>query len=217
MYARTCNSYLSWLHAEGHLAAPLRVKLLRAPHHQKTLLTSADIRLLMHCRLQTLTERRTWTVILLMLDTGIRVSEALGIERARVDLDGSVLTVMGKGRKERVVPFSLEMRKALYRWMTASPAQDLLFTSRSGLPLSYRNVFREVQRFAKRIGLTTPVHPHLLRHCFAASYIRRGGDIYRLSRLLGHTSINTTQIYLRSMGLEDLRMGHERLTPLHLG
>ena len=65
--------------------------------------------------------------------------------------------------------------------------------------------------------MTATVHPLLFRHQFAASYIRQGGDIYRLSRLLGHTAITTTQTYLRSMGIEDLRSGRERLTPLLLG
>jgi integrase/recombinase XerD len=96
-------------------------------------------------------------------------------------------------------------------------SSGFLFASRSGLLLSYRNVFRDVQRFCQRVGVSVHVHPHLFRHQFAVTYIRQGGDIYRLSRLLGHTAITTTQIYLRSMGIDDLRTGQERLTPLRLG
>jgi len=58
------------------------------------------------------------------------------------------------------------------------------------------------------------VHPHAFRHCFAASYIRRGGDLYRLSRILGHSTITTTQLYLRSMGIEHLQENHAKLSPL---
>jgi integrase/recombinase XerD len=195
------------------------VKVLRAPLHQKTLLSAFDIRALLLFKHRTIVERRTWTLILLLLDTGVRISEALGIERARVDLDGMTLTVLCKGRKERIVPFSVEMRKALFRWQTMPQqhSSHLMFATRSGLPIIHRNAFRDVQRICQRAGVAVAVYPHLFRHQFAVTYIRQGGDIYRLSRLLGHTSVSTTQIYLRSMGIEDLRRGQERLTPLRLG
>ena len=86
------NSYLSWLRDEGQLTTPLRVKVLRAPLHQKTLLSATDIRALVF-KSRTVVERRTWTLVLLLLDTGVRISEALGIDRSRVDLDGMRLTV----------------------------------------------------------------------------------------------------------------------------
>jgi integrase/recombinase XerD len=219
MYIRTVNSYLSWLHEEGHMTAALRVKVLRAPVHQKTLLSASDIRALLLFKPRTVIERRTWTLILLLLDTGVRVSEALNVERSRVNLDAMTLMVFGKGRKERLVPFSLELRKALFRWQTLprEHSSRLLFATRSGLPLTYRNAFRDVQRLCRCVGISKPVYPHLFRHQFAVTYIRQGGDIYRLSRLLGHTAVTTTQIYLRSMGIEDLRAEQERLTPLRLG
>lgn len=68
---------------------------------------------------------------------------------------------------------------------------------------------------SKRAGVVGPqIHPQAFRHCFAVTYIRRGGDIYRLSRLLGHASITTTQRYLRSMGVDTINEGHQRLSPL---
>jgi len=220
MYIRTVNNYLSWLREEGHIDQRLTVKLLRAPLHLLTLLSVADVRAIVRYRPGSAAERRTWTLILLLLDTGLRIDEALKLERRRVNLDNLVLAVLGKGGKERQIPFSLELRKVLYRWMRAlgdsAPCQ-LVFISRSGLALSYRNVTRDIQRVCRHAGVASHVHPHLFRHQFAATYIRQGGDIYRLSRLLGHSAITTTQIYLRSMGVEDLRAGRERLTPLRLG
>jgi site-specific recombinase XerD len=217
MYIRTVNSYLSWLHEDGQLDQPLRVKVLRAPHHQITLLSVGDVRALLTYTPPTRVERRTWALVLLLLDTGLRIDEALGLERARVDLDSLILVVMGKGSKERAVPVSLELRKVLHRWVRiadkASPSR-YLFAAHSGARLLYRNVFREIQRLCTHAGVRTHVHPHLFRHQFAVTYMRQGGDVYRLSRLLGHTSVSTTQLYLRSMGVEDLRTGHEHLTPL---
>jgi integrase/recombinase XerD len=80
--------------------------------------------------------------------------------------------------------------------------------------MNHRNLYRDVVMLCHSIGISTRVHPHAFRHCFAVTYIRRGGDIYRLSRILGHASISTTQIYLRSMGIEHLRENHDTFSPL---
>ena len=216
MYVRTVNSYLTWLHEEAHVSARLRVKLLRAPLRQHTLLSPADVRCLLRFQARTKGEHRTKALILLLLDTGIRITETLTLERAKVRLDDMLITVWGKGAKEPTVPFSLELRPVLYRWLQRAPASPFVFSTASGARLTYRNAFREVRAVCERAGVRVACHPHLFRHQFAANYIKHGGDIYRLSRLLGHTAITTTQAYLRSLGVEELRDGRERLTPLAL-
>jgi site-specific recombinase XerD len=217
MYIRTVNSYLSWLKEEGRLPTPLRVKLLRVPLRQHTLLTPADLKAVLLFKPKSLVERRTRTLIMLLRDAGIRITEALTLEREKVNLDDMLLTVWGKGAKERVVPFSLDLRPTLCRWLGIAPASPFVFATRSSARLTYRNAFREIQQLCERAGVQTRCHPHLFRHQFAANYIRQGGDIYRLSRFLGHTAITTTQIYLRSLGVEDLQTaGERRLTPLSL-
>jgi integrase/recombinase XerD len=160
-------------------------------------------------------QRRVWTLVLLLLDTGVRVDEALSIRREKVNLDEMTLVVWGKGARERVVPFSMQMRKILFRYLQQSPEGKFLFCAKTGSRLMHRNVYRAIQALVKKVGITTHCHPHLFRHQFAANYIRQGGDIYRLSRLFGHTSVNTTQLYLRSLGVEDIRAGQDRLTPLN--
>ena len=204
---RTANSFLSWLHEEGLIPELLRLKLLRAERTAVATLSDADLR-----RLIAVTPKdRAWTMILLLLDTGLRIDEALGLERRNVDLERLVLKVAGKGRRERFVPISLALRKHLWRWLRRSSGR-YVFTTRSGGRLSFRNAYRDVQSICQTLGIAA--HPHAFRHCFAVSYIRNGGDIYRLSRILGHASISTTSRYLRSMGLEALREGHEQLSPL---
>jgi len=219
MYIRTINAYLTWLHEEGTIDQRLRVKVLRAPLKQIRLLADAEIRLLLNYRPRRRTDRRTWTLTLLLLDTGLRIAEALSLERSRIDLDQMTLIVVGKGNKERMVPFSVELRKVLYRWLKAPHGRSTryAFSSFAGLPLTTRNAAREITTLAVRTGVVTHIHPHLLRHQFAATYMRRGGELYRLSRLLGHTSVSTTQMYLRALGIAELREGTERLTPLRLG
>jgi len=97
MYARALNSYLTWLHEDGHVDARLKIKLLRAPLCQHTLLTALELAALLRFRPRTLAERRTHALILLLLDTGIRINEALTLQRSKVDFADMLLTVFGKG------------------------------------------------------------------------------------------------------------------------
>src|SRR4029450_8401445 len=196
---RSANSFLGWLHAEGHTETRLRLKLLRAPKKQLTMLTPQAVKALLVFKPRTYTERRVLILTLLLLDTGIRIDEALHLERRRIDLDQMLLTVMGKGSKERTVIFSRELRGLLFRWMRKESG-SFLFETRTGRPLAYRNVYRDITNVCRRAGIVTEVHPHLMRHTFASTYVKRGGDIYRLSRLLGHTDVKTTQGYLRALG-----------------
>ena len=152
MYARTINSYLSWLHAEGHVPSRLKVKLLRTTKHQPVLLTPDDIKRLMRFVPQSDCERRTLTLVQVLLDTGIRIEEALTLKLEKVDLDGLSIVVMGKGAKERTVPFSRECRKALFRWTAKQEGKGCVFATRSGGRLAYRNTYRDISRLCKRIA-----------------------------------------------------------------
>ncbi len=214
MYARTINSYLSWLHAEGHAAERLRIRLLPDPPKPLTPISDAEIRRLVLFRPQRPSQMRTWTLVLLLMDCGLRISEALSLDRANVDLHNCVVRVLGKGNRERLVPISLECRKRLYL-LLKSTTTDAVFATRSGLRPTFRNAYRDIKAVCQLAGVVgAQIHPHAFRHCFAVTYIRRGGDIYRLSRLLGHASITTTQRYLRSMGVDTINEGHRRLSPL---
>ncbi len=214
MYARSINSYLSWLHEEGHLAERLRIRLLPDPPKPLTPISDTEIRKLVLFRPKGITQSRTWTLILLLMDCGLRISEALSLDRVHIDLHNCVVRVLGKGNRERLVPISLECRKRLFVWLKNQSA-DAVFATSSGLRLSFRNAYRDIKAVCKVAGVTgAHIHPHAFRHCFAVTYIRRGGDIYRLSRLLGHASITMTQRYLRSMGVDVINEGHQRLSPL---
>jgi site-specific recombinase XerD len=220
---RSINSFLSWLHDEGRLQEHLRIKVLRNSPKPIALLPDTDVRRLMQFRPKTLNERRAWTLTMLLLDSGLRIEEALSLERKNVNLDDRALRVVGKGNKERIVPISVEGRKILYRWMSGDSNKGrpdggssprYVFTARSDGRLTYRNAYRDIQVLCNRASISRRVHPHAFRHCFAVAYIRQGGDIYRLSRILGHASIETTQLYVRSMGIEHLREAHEARSPL---
>jgi integrase/recombinase XerD len=214
MYVRTINSYLSWLHAEGRISDHLRIKLLPNPAKPYMTLSDGDIRRLATYTPKRWAEFRAWTLAMVLLDTGLRIAETLNLEREHVDLDAMALRVLGKGQKIRLVPISVQGRKALFRWLSRSDGR-LVFGTKQGRQWSQRNAHRDLTALCRSLGITAPrVNPHAFRHCFAVSYIRNGGDIYRLSRILGHASIATTQLYLRSMGLEHLQEGHAKYSPL---
>lgn len=214
MYARSINSFLSFAREEGWITERVRVRLLPDPPKPIMPITDTEIRRLLVFRPHGRTQRRTWTLVILLLDTGLRLSEALGIDRGHVDLHNCMIRVRGKGNRERLVPLSLECRKRIYLLLKTSKA-DPVFATSSGLRVTSRNRYRAIKRTCQAAGVSgRHIHPHAFRRCFAVTYIRRGGGIYRLSRLLGHASIVTTQRYLRSMGVDAITEGHQQLSPL---
>jgi integrase/recombinase XerD len=220
MYLRTINSFLSWLHEEGRIETKLRIKLLHQPRNPPAVFTDADVRLIVGYKPTSFSSLRLWTLINVLIDTGVRIDEALGLRVVDCDLENLFLTVLGKGSKERKVPVSLALRKVLWRYVQVRERRHVpgayLFGTRTGNRLSYRNVHRDLVALCGRLGIQGPrVSPHTFRHYFAVSYIRNGGDLYRLSRILGHTSVKTTEIYLRSMGFDALADRHQQLSPLN--
>jgi len=211
--ARAINSFLTWLHEEGHAPERLKIKLLKNPPKPIQTLSVLDIRLLSAFRPKGRIQLRTWTLAMVLLDCGLRINEALGLERANVDLGNLVLRVLGKGDKQRLVPISPELRKHLFRFLRGSSGR-YVFETFDGQRLERHNVYSDLQTLCRRVGIMTRVHPHSFRHAYAVHATKNGLDVFRLSRILGHSSINTTQIYLRSMGVEHLQEGHVRCSPL---
>lgn len=157
---------------------------------------------------------RAHMVALVLLDSGLRISEALGLGKADVDFDQLTMRVDGKGGKERLVPMSLELRRMLFRWQQGQSA-NLMFATRTGSKLTVRNFQRDFKQLCKKLSITgVRCSPHTLRHTFAVNYLRKGGNLEFLRRILGHSSILTTQKYLRSLGVEDLQAVHNGLSLL---
>jgi integrase/recombinase XerD len=211
---RSVNSYLSWLHEQGHTRDRLRIKQLPNPAKPYLTFSDADLRRVISHVPKGWAHQRAWTLAVLLLDTGMRIGEALSLERDHVDLDAMALRVMGKGQRVRLVPISPHGRKALHRWLTKFEGHYVLGVGENR-QWERHNAYHDLAALCRRLGITNVrVNPHAFRHCFAVNYIRNGGDIYRLCRILGHSNISTTQIYLRSMGLEHLQEGHAKFSPL---
>ncbi|RFF29539.1 tyrosine recombinase XerC [Wenzhouxiangella sediminis] len=132
--------------------------------------------------------------------SGLRVSELAGLTWDRLDLSEGLVRVLGKGRRERVVPVGRHAVRALERWRgihasTAGTDQAGIFTSLKGRPLGVRAIQKRVAYWSQRQGLDQNVHPHQLRHSFASHILESSGDLRAVQELLGHANLTTTQIY----------------------
>ena len=154
----------------------------------------------------------------LMYASGLRVSELVSLKTLHVSLNEGVLRIMGKGSKERLVPFGAEAREWLQRYMgQARPAmlgqrqtQDLFVTTSGTTPgtaMSRVMFWSLVKRYAIAAGITAPLSPHTLRHAFATHLLNHGADLRAVQMLLGHADISTTTIYTH--------VARERLKTLH--
>jgi integrase/recombinase XerD len=122
----------------------------------------------------------------------------------------------GKGSKQRVVPISLELRKAIHRYISDfdRKPESLLFATSAGTALHRRNVLRYVKRLCFSLGFNAPARTlHATRHTFATGYLRRGGNVFLLQKVMGHSDLDTTKRYAH-MTTEDLQAVHERVSLL---
>lgn len=220
----TCNTYIGamnafcrWLHDEHHLPQPLKLKKLCVEQRVLVLLNDTQLRHLLAFRPKTFRQHRTHVAVCLVLDTGLRVSEMLTLRRDDVDFSNLILKVFGKGRKERLVPFSPELRKRLFRFDQLRTKKDVrsdrVFDGFGGARWEKRNSSTSLYLLQDKLGLPR-FGWHRLRHTFATNYLRQGGDIVRLSMVLGHTQITTTQRYLHLL-TEDLSASHQKVSILN--
>jgi len=145
---------------------------------------------------------RDAALVELLYGAGLRVSEAVGLERAGVDLDQRLVRVIGKGNKERIVPVGRSAAEAIRRYLARGrPYLDRrfrpeLFLNARGGPLTRAGAFLILRGLAEKAGLEPGrVHPHLLRHSFATHLLEGGADLRSVQEMLGHADLATTEVY----------------------
>ena len=155
----------------------------------------------------------------LLYATGLRISELCNLKITDVDLDNEFVRVFGKGKKERIVPFTDVASKYLkiyieeYRpLILKNTVTDYLFISNSLTNISRQGFFKIVKKECKRAGITKNVSPHVIRHSFATHLLKHGADLRIIQELLGHEDISTTQIYAHLVNekLRDDYQNHPR-------
>jgi integrase/recombinase XerC len=164
-------------------------------------------------------EVRDRALLEVLYSTGMRVGELCGSDDRHYDLLGGVVRVRGKGRKERLAPLGVPAVRALEAWMAARDArfgrgmpERGTFLGSRGARLDQREVRRRLKRWIATAGLAARTSPHTLRHSFATHLVRAGADIRAVQELLGHASLDTTQIYTH-LGIDELRETYRRAHP----
>jgi integrase/recombinase XerC len=205
----TLRSFFRWACREGHLQKnPARG--LPSPRIPRTLpraLTLPDTERLLDAREETLVPERERALFELLYATGLRVSEAAGLDVEDVDLSARLLRVTGKGNRERIVPFGETALEALREYLPSRAALrhgvedddpesgEPLFVNARGGRLTTRSMARLLKRRLRAAGLPEEISPHALRHTFATHLLQAGADLRAIQELLGHASLSTTQKY----------------------
>lgn len=220
-FVQVLKGFASWLYHEGLTESNLLAVLEfpRTPRRVPPSLSEGDIRRLLQAVNQsTLAGVRDYALLCLFLDTGLRLSEAVGLTMADLHLEEGWVRVMGKGAKERLAPFGSACQRVLWRWLQVRPQpviarREAVFLTWDGRPMT-RHAVQEMTRFyGGKAGLPVKVHPHLLRHTFALNFLRSGGDVLTLQKLLGHSSLEMVRWYV-SLTDGDVTAAHRRHSPL---
>jgi integrase/recombinase XerD len=218
---RAINAYVHWANAGPDVkCSPAcrhpKVAELKEPQNVLPTFTDKQIRSLVGWKAKGRLERRLHLILLFLFDTGARIGEVLKLRVSDINLDDLLVTLDGKGSKQRVVPISFELRKAIHRYVSDfnRKPESLLFATSEETALHRRNVLHYVKRLCLSLGFTAPGRTlHATRHTFAKGYLRRGGNVFCLQKVMGHSDLETTKRYAH-MTTADLQAVHERLSLL---
>ena len=193
------RSFFKFLHREGLIKANPAV-LLMTPKLDKTLpkfLSEAEtLQLIEAPSADDLAGKRDRAIFETLYSSGLRVSELVGLDTDRVDFISNLVKVLGKGKKERVVPIGDKAVEALKDYLdNRKSGQRAVFLNKSGTRLSDRSVRNIINKHILKTSSFMKVSPHVLRHSFATHLLNRGADLRSVQELLGHVNLSTTQIY----------------------
>jgi len=192
----------TWLTKQG-CANPFDVlEIPKVPKYVLDILSDQEIEKLLEAINPNIQQgARLYTVVVLMLDSGLRIGEVAEARLGDLDMERRQLKVMGKGRKERFIPFGQRCAQTLMKYIhlhRPQPMQteyDNLFLSPDGMPMTRNSLESMIRRLRISSGITR-LHAHLFRHTFAVKFLTNGGDLRTLQLILGHESLVVTQRYL---------------------
>lgn len=212
------RSFYVFLKKEGHYAGNIPdIETPKKPKHLPNCLSEEEIdRLLEVPDMTSPSGIRDRAMLETMYASGLRVSELLNLKRGQVNLNKCIITVFGKGAKERKVPIAeyavdyIKKYISEVRNKSEYKKSEFLFLNRSGQPLSRIYFFKQVRKYAELAGIDTIISPHTLRHSFATHLLNRGAQLRMVQGMLGHTNIATTQIYTH-VSSEKLKSDYDKI------
>ena len=222
-YLRSIRAFWSWLISEGIVDSnPFRkVRIPKPPRNIIPTFSKPQLQILLNA-IDTSTSEgyRDMVVILILLDTGLRVSELTSLMLKDVRLAEGVFKVSGKGRKERLIPIGKASQRILWNYINryrpepANPPCDLVFLTKDGWPLTKNRVQKMMMKYGKKADIKgVRCSPHTLRHTGAVMFLRNGGDVFNLQRLLGHSSLEMTRHYCELADV-DVKRAHSIASPV---
>jgi integrase/recombinase XerD len=196
-YLRGFRAFVKWAQAEGHVRPDLQVREMKVAETLIKTFSDDQLKRVLSYRPKYLDERRVWTMLIVALDTGIRMSELINLKRQDLMLDNLLIKVMGKGRKERIVPMSAECRRWLWEWLKSHP-HEWVWATKRGTRITVRNSYRDLKALCRTVGVAgVRCSWHTLRHTMATNYAAAGGNVLYLRAILGHADLAMTQRYVR--------------------
>jgi site-specific recombinase XerD len=197
------------------------VKIPRPPRKIVPTFTDSQIQELLNT-IDTRTPKgyRDYAIILALLDTGMRVSELCRLKLDDVWLEEGMLKVLGKGNKERLIPVGKQVQRSFWHYISrfrpdpATANFGFLFLTRDGRPMTKDRVEKIIAHYGKKAGLKgVRCSPHTLRHTAAVKFLRNGGDVFSLQRMLGHASLEMTRRYCELANI-DVKRAHTTASPV---
>lgn len=178
---------------------------IKAPKLEKklpTYLTNKEIAKLFNIRLTKPVDYRNKAILEVMYATGARISEVINLELNQIDFEECIIRVVGKGKKERIIPLDDVAIEALdnyinnYRpFLIKNETCNYVFLNKNGEKISRQMIFKILKNLANKAGITKEISPHTLRHSFASNLLNNGADLRVIQELLGHENLETTEIY----------------------
>lgn len=212
-YLTVLNSYYNYLIFTGVLSMN-PCDMIKSPKIEKKLpvyLTIEEIDKLFNIRLNKPIDYRNKAMLELLFATGTRISELTSLTLSQINFEESIIKVMGKGKKERIIPIANNALNYLkvyiynYREYLIKNNNDYVFLNKNGEKISRQGFFKILKKMAQDSGINKNISPHVLRHSFATYLLNNGVDLRVIQELLGHENLETTEIYshLTSQKIKD--------------
>jgi len=220
-HVRTLRAFFSWLVREGFIESNVAKELKPPKIVNKVVSTLSDEEIASILRTfnpSSNSEVRNKTVFMVLLDTGLRIGELVHLKMDDVNMGDGLLKVVGKGKKERIVPVGSNAQRALqcyifrHRPKPAHPGIENVFLSVYGTPLTENSIKIMFARLAKRSRVYR-LHAHLCRHTFATRFLINGADVFTLQQILGHSTLEMVRHYV-NLATNHVALQHQKFSPL---
>ena len=216
--ASTLRSYFLFLLKTSviSISPMINIKTPKLSKKLPNILSISDVDTLCNIDASSSVSKRDRAIIEVMYSSALRLSELSSLNIDSVDIESKCVKVIGKGKKERILPLGAKASEALLDWTSARrdlcPVDNALFINKFGTRLSNRSIQNRINFWVKKQGLNCKISPHTLRHSCATHLLEASGDLRAVQEFLGHEDISTTQIYA-NMDFEHLNRVYKNSHP----